>query len=146
MEATVADFLAAAVNGDVDAMMKALAPEARLESPVSGRMVIQGDRDLRRLLKAVFGTVRRLTWEPPIGEGSKRVAIGHMKIGPFNLRDATLFELDDDGRICRMRPHLGPLPAFVVFTLALGPKMAIHPGLLLRALRAKKALQATAAS
>lgn len=138
MEATVADFLTAAINRDVDAMMETLAPDARLESPVSGRMVIQGDKDLRVLLKTVFGTVRKLTWEPPIGDGSMRVAIGHMKIGPFKLRDATLFELDEEGRIRTMRPHLGPLPAFVVFALALGPKMAIHPALLVRALRRKQ--------
>lgn len=135
MEDAVADFLAAAVDRDVDAMMGTLAPDARLESPVMGRMVIQRTGDLRVLLRAVFGTVRKLTWEPAIGDGQVRVAVGRMKVGPFKLRDATVFDLDDEGRIARMRPHLGPLPALIVFAIALGPRMMIHPGLLWRALR-----------
>ena len=135
MEGSVPDFLTGAVNRDVDAMMGTLAPDARLESPVMGRMVIRGTGDLRVLLEAVFGTGRGLTWEPLIGDGSVRVAVGQMKIGPFKLKDATVFDLDEEGRISRMRPHLGPLGPLIVFAMVLGPKIVIHPGVLWRAVR-----------
>jgi hypothetical protein len=37
--------------------------------------------------------------------------------------------------IVRVRPHLRPLPATIVFFLMVGPRIAPRPGILLRALR-----------
>lgn len=46
-----------------------------------------------------------------------------------------LRELADDGRIKTIRPHLRPWLALTLFALVLGPKVARHPGIVLRALR-----------
>jgi hypothetical protein len=46
-----------------------------------------------------------------------------------------VLELSGDGRIRRIRPHLRPWLAVTVFAIRLGPKVARHPGVILRALR-----------
>jgi hypothetical protein len=45
------------------------------------------------------------------------------------------FDLADDGRISRIRPHLRPWLATTLFALLLGPQVARHPGVVWRALR-----------
>ena len=61
--------------------------------------------------------------------------VGDAAIGPVRLGDAMVFELADDGRIKTIRPHLRPWLALTLFALVLGPKVARHPGIVLRALR-----------
>ena len=46
-----------------------------------------------------------------------------------------VFELATDGRIRKISPHLRPWLALTLFALLLGPKIGIHPGVVLRALR-----------
>jgi len=50
------------------------------------------------------------------------------------MSDAMVFDLADDGRIRRIRPHLRPWLAVTLFALILGPKVAWRSGVLLRAL------------
>ena len=119
--------------------METLAPDAELVSPLSGRMVFRGERDLRVLLTAVYGSLRDLRWEPDLGSDHTRVMVGEARIGGAKLGDAMLFELADDGRIQRVRPHLRPWLGLTVFALVVGPKMARHPGVVRRALTATAA-------
>jgi hypothetical protein len=98
-------------------------------------MVFRGHDDLRVLLGAVYATTRELRWTEEIGDGAARVLIGQFKIGPLRASDAMAFELDSDGRIRRIRPHLRPWLATTLFALLLGPQVARHPGVLWRALR-----------
>ena len=44
------------------------------------------------------------------------------------------FELDDQGRILRIGPHLRPLLAVLIFAALMGPRVAHHPGVVLRAI------------
>ena len=55
--------------------------------------------------------------------------------GPFKLADAMVCELDQDGLIRRVRPYLRPWLGLTFLALALGPKLARHPGVMLRAAR-----------
>ncbi len=103
-------------------------------SPLSGRMVFRGREDNRALLGAVYGTLTGLQWREEIGEGDLRVVIGHCKVGPFQMTDAMAFELAEDGRIRRIRPHLRPWLATTLFALLLGPKVARRPSVVRRAL------------
>jgi hypothetical protein len=49
--------------------------------------------------------------------------------------DAMVCELDQDGLIRRVRPYLRPWLGLTFLALVLGPKLARHPGVLLRAAR-----------
>ena len=129
-------YCTASEANDIDAMMATLAPDGELISPLSGRMVFRGQEDLRVLLDGVYGGLSDLRWGEPLGQGSERLAVSEAKVGGLRLDDAMLFELSDDGRIRRIRPHLRPWLALTVFALKLGPKIARHPGVILRALRA----------
>jgi mannose-6-phosphate isomerase-like protein (cupin superfamily) len=132
----VARYLRASSANDIDALLATLAPAAELVSPISGRMVFRGEDDLRALASAVYGSLRGLSWGPPIGRGRVRMAIAEGRIGGARVTDAMVFELDEQGRIERIRPHLRPWLGLTVFALVLGPKMARHPGVVLRALGA----------
>ncbi|HEY6646826.1 MAG TPA: nuclear transport factor 2 family protein [Mycobacterium sp.] len=131
----VAVFCEATQARDIDGIVSALAPDAELLSPLSGRMVFRGRDDLRVLLGAVYGGLSNLTWREVIGEGTTRVAVSDAGIAGVTITDAMVLELNDDGLIVRIRPHLRPWLAITLFALLLGPKIARHPGVLRRALR-----------
>jgi SnoaL-like domain len=130
----VATFLDATRSNDVDRMVSVLAPDVALVSPLSGRMVFRGRDDLRVLLAAVYGGLHDLTWQEVIGAGSTRVAVSTARVAGVTVTDAMVLDLDDAGRISRIRPHLRPWLAITVFAAVLGPKIARHPGVVRRAL------------
>ncbi|HUB54024.1 MAG TPA: nuclear transport factor 2 family protein [Mycobacterium sp.] len=130
----VAIFCAAAQTNDIDAMVGALSPDVELLSPLFGRMIFRGTTDLRILLGAVFGGLRGLRWREFIGDGQTRVAVSEARVAGLRISDAMVIELDDAGRIARIRPHLRPWLAITAFALRLGPKLARHPGVIRRAL------------
>jgi len=131
----IARYRAATEANDIEAVMTTLAPDAELVSPISGRMVFRGREDLRILLTAVYGSMTELRWRQEVGDGTVRVVTGEASVGPVKLGDAMVFELADDGRIQRIRPHLRPWLALTLLALKLGPKVGRHPGLVRRALR-----------
>lgn len=114
-----------------------LAPDATLPSPVIGRAVFRGRDDVLAILTAVYGMLSDVRWEPPFGEGSRRVAVARARIGGLYIGDAMVFELNEDGLIVAVRPHLRPLLATFVFFLMIGPRVVRGPGpgLVLRAMR-----------
>jgi hypothetical protein len=115
--------------------MSVFAPDAELPSPLAGRAVFKGVADLRILLGAVYSTISDLRWTEEVGEGSARVVLGECKVGPLRMTDAMAIDLDVEGRIRRVRPHLRPWLATTVFALLVGPQVARHPGVVVRALR-----------
>jgi hypothetical protein len=129
-------FCAAAVADDIDAVISTLAADAELVSPLSGRLVFRGREDLRVLLGAVYSTLRGLRWEGLIAQGRFASAVAIATAGGLRVDDALLFELNPQGEIARLRPHLRPWLATTLFALLLGPKVAVHPGLFWRAARA----------
>lgn len=131
----VARYRAASEANDIEGLVLALADDVELVSPLSGRMVFRGRDDLAVLLGAVYGTVTGLRWTHELGDGDERVVVGECRVGPLKLGDAMVLELNPAGLIRRIRPHLRPWLALTLFALLLGPHVARHPGLVLRALR-----------
>jgi hypothetical protein len=134
MDDAIARYRAASEANDIDALMQAIAPDAELVSPLSARMVFRGADDLRVLLTAVYGTMKGLKWTSEVGDERTRVMVGEGRVGPLKLDDAMVFELAEDGRIKRIRPHLRPWLATTLFALMLGPSVARHSGVIRRAL------------
>jgi hypothetical protein len=130
----VARFCTATEACDIDAAMATLAPDAELVSPVSGRAVFRGDADLRVLLGAVYGTVSNVRWRHILGNDGTHVALAEGTIAGVRLTDAVVLDLSGDGRIQRITPHLRPWLALTLLTLALGPRLVRHPGVIRRAL------------
>ena len=135
MDDAIATYRTASEAGDIEALMSAFGPDPEVVSPISGRMVFRGRDDVRHLLTAVYGTLADLRWSEPIGSGDRRVLYGECRIGPVRMSDSMVFDLDSDGRIKTMRPHLRPWLALTLFALALGPRVARRPGVVRRALR-----------
>jgi hypothetical protein len=128
----VAQYEAASAAGDIDALMRTLAPDAELVSPIVANFVIRGSKDLRVLLAAVYGTIHDLKWGERVADGQRVVMTCEAKIGPLRIGDTVIVDLAADGSIERMRPHLRPWLATTFFALRMIPKMARHPGLLRR--------------
>jgi hypothetical protein len=131
----IAAYCEASERADLPALLATLAPDAELVSPVSGRMVIRGERDLGVLLGAVYGALDGLRWHQEVGDGQTRVVMGEARILGASVTDAMVFELAPDGRIARIRPHLRPWLALTLFALRLLPVVVRRPGLAVRALR-----------
>jgi hypothetical protein len=128
-------YLAAAQSNDIDALVETLADNPELVSPLSGRMVFRGRDDLRVLLRVVYGSLRGTRWQEPVRDGNRCVVLGESRVGLAHRYDVTVFELADDGRIQRIRPFVRPWLALSVDALVVGPKMALHLGVVWRALR-----------
>jgi hypothetical protein len=135
MEDAVARYRTASEANDIDGLIATLAPDVELVSPLSGRLVFRGRDDLRVLLGAVYGDMKGLRWREEVGDGATRVVLGDGTIGPLRLADAMVCELGEDGRIRRIRPYLRPWLALTFLALRLAPKMARHPGVMVRAAR-----------
>jgi hypothetical protein len=131
----VTRYRAASEANDIEALVELLEPDAELISPLSGRMVFRGGDDLSVLLTAVYGSLTGWRWHEEVGGDRLRIVMGDGRIGPFKLGDAMLFELSSDGKIKRIRPHLRPWLGLTAFALIVGPRLARHPGVILRALR-----------
>ena len=137
MDDAIARYRVASEANDIDALMETFAPDAELISPLSGRMVFRGRDDLRTLLTAVYGSLRGGKWREELGDDRHRVVIGEGRVGPFKLGDAMVFELTEDGRIGRVRPHLRPWLGLTGFALLVAPRLITHGAVVLRALRAR---------
>jgi SnoaL-like domain len=132
-------YLAAALSKNIDALVETLADDPELISPLSGRMVFRGREDLRVLLRVVYGSLRDASWQAPVRDGNRCVALGESRVGPAHRYDVTVFELAEDGRIQRIRPFVRPWLALTVDALVVGPKMALHLGVVWRSLRKPRA-------
>lgn len=130
----VTAFCGASEKYDVDGMVATLAPDAELVSPLSGRMVFRGRDDLRVLLAVTYGSLSALKWTDALGDDAVSVAVSEGKIAGIRFTDAMVFELDEAGQIRRLRPHLRPLLAVIMFAAVLGPKLIRRWGVVRRAL------------
>jgi hypothetical protein len=135
MEDAVAAYCAASQANDMDALAATFAADVELPSPLSGHLLFRGSDDVRFLLGCVYDTISHVRWDPPVGDGSTRLAVAEARVGGLRIDDAMVFELDDQGLIRRIKPHLRPWLATTVFALLVGPKVARRPGMLVRALR-----------
>jgi hypothetical protein len=135
MDDALQRYRAATEAGDIGGIMAACAPDVEVVSPISGRMVFRGSGDVEHLLAAVYGTLKELRWTDEIGEGDRRVLFGEARLLGVRMTDAMVFDLDSEGRIRRIGPHLRPWLALTLFAMVLGPKVGRRPGMVLRALR-----------
>ncbi len=135
MDEPLQRYLSASEAGDIAGIMSALSADVEVVSPISGRMVFRGQEDVEVLFSAVYGSLEGLRWTRTVGEGEHRVALGQARLGPVAMTDAMVFELEPDGRIRRISPHLRPWLALTLFALVLGPKVGRRPGVVWRALR-----------
>ena len=135
MDDALSRYRSASEAGDIAGLMEAMAPDVELVSPISGRMVFKGEKDVELLLRAVYGSLKDLRWKQAYGEGEHRVVYGEARLLGVRLTDAMVFELAEDGRIRKVSPHLRPWLALTLFAVVLGPKVGLRPAVVWRALR-----------
>lgn len=131
---TILRFRAVTEAGDVDGLMPLIHPDADLVSPIFGRLVIRGQRDLGTLFRAVYSSVD-IAWKDQVADERLALLRGETRIAGVRVDDAMVLELGPDGLIHRIRPHLRPWLGLTAFALIVGSKLARHPGFFVRALR-----------
>jgi hypothetical protein len=134
MDDAISRYRSASEAGDIEGIMATLAADVELVSPISGRMVFRGSDDVGILVAGVYNNLRELRWTDALGEGERRVIVGEARLLGVRLTDAMVLDLAPDGRIRRIGPHLRPWLALSLFAVVLGPKLALHPGAIRRAL------------
>jgi hypothetical protein len=137
MEDAVVAYCVASRANDMDALAATLAPDVELASPLSGRLLFRGREDADFLLGRVYDTISHVRWDEPVGQGTSRLALCEARVAGLRIDDAMVFDVDSSGLISRIRPHLRPWLATTIFALLVGPKVAVRPGVLRRALRGK---------
>lgn len=133
-QSAVEHYCEATAKGDVGRALEVVTPDVEVVSPISGRMVFRGRDDVAALFELVYGSLRNLHWSPPVGDERTQVSLAAARIGPVRLGDAMIFELAEDGRIRRIRPHLRPWLGLTLFALRLLPGVARRPAMIRRAL------------
>lgn len=134
----VGSFLTAVATGDLNGLMDTMADNAEMVTPLSSRAVIRGRDDLRLVFAAFLPVLSQdLHWRIRVGDGRTTVAVANARIGGVSVEDAMLIEQDADGRILRVTPHVRPWLGLTVSALVMGPKLAAHPQVMLRAMRRK---------
>lgn len=128
-------YRSASEANDIARLMEATTADVEVVSPISGRMIFKGQKDVEFLLSAVYGVLRGLKWQEAIGDDDRRVLYGEARLLGVRMTDAMVFDLAPDGKIRRISPHLRPWLALTLFAVVLGPKVGIRPGVVWRALR-----------
>jgi hypothetical protein len=127
-------YRSASQANDIDNIMESLSDDVEVASPIVGRMRFQGQRDVRILFSAVYSLATGLEWHRELVGEHTHVLIGEMHVGPFRLSDAMVLDIGEDGRICRVTPHLRPWLGLTVFAVCLGTRLITKPGMLWRAI------------
>jgi hypothetical protein len=88
---------------------------------------------LRVLLGAVYGSLTGLRWQQEVGGPQVRVVTGEGRVLGLRLADAMVLEVNEDGKIAKICPHLRPWLATTVFAIVIAAKVLPHPGVPRRA-------------
>ena len=130
-------YARAGETGDVDLVVSAFTPDIRLRSPILARAVFRRHDDLRTLFAQVYAVAHDAKFTHRVLEGRVGFLHGSSRVWGVRMEEAFLFELDEEGLIRRATVHIRPLVGLAAFTLALLPRFARHPGVVLRALRSR---------
>lgn len=133
---TVARFCVASETNDVEGMIATLAPDAELVSPAFAHWVVRGHTDLRVMLDVFFSGLRGLQWRQLVGEGQTRIAIGDARVYGVRIYGTMVIDLDDAGRIQRLRIHARGWLPLTVKMLDVVLKFTRYPSVVGRSLRA----------
>ena len=118
----------------MEAMAATFAADVELPSPLIGSATFRGG-DVRGILEIVYSRIHGVAWDAPVGDGATRLAIARAKSSACASTTRWYSSSTSRAPSCRIRPHLRPLAATLLFTLAVGARVALKPLMVLRILR-----------
>ena len=107
---------------DLDALVRAFAPDAVIRGPNSDAFLVQGHDQIRQLYRANFEAFAnvRFTEELRSASGDSAMVMGHMTIDGTEVEIADHMRLDEQGRIRELTVFFRPMPGLAVASRALG--------------------------
>ena len=124
-------------TGDVALVVSAYAEDGVLRSPIAGGFAFRGHDDLRILMTEVYRVAKDPRFTLRALDGRTGMLTGTSRVWGVRLEEAFAFELDADGRVKVVTVHIRPWVGLTILALALGVRMARHPGVLWRAWRSE---------
>jgi hypothetical protein len=104
-------FARAFIEGDADAMIARLAPDATFYSPVTD---YAGPRRIAKLLRAIVQVLPARTPTAVYGDGDETLAVFCARDADLQLDGVLRVVADADGRVVRVLLWLRPLDALLV--------------------------------
>jgi hypothetical protein len=108
---------------DVDGMVAAFTPDARLYSPVAHKP-FEGRDAIRQVFVALFETFEDFHYTDELDGGDVHVLIFHARVGDKELQGLDLLRMNDDGLIQELTVMVRPASGLMALGQAMAPKVA----------------------
>lgn len=109
---------------EVDAVVAAFAPDAILRSPNTGRLPIQGAKQIGAVYSVMFKVFPDLRFTDELHGDGTVVLIAKATVDGTEIEVADHLRLDEQGRVTELTVFFRPLPALAVATRAMGAELA----------------------
>jgi 2-amino-4-hydroxy-6-hydroxymethyldihydropteridine diphosphokinase len=108
---------------DLDALAQALAPNAKLRSPITTRVRFEGRERVVELMGEVFALLERMEIVRELRDGDVEVLEIESRLAGHDVHMTQLIELDDEGLIRQITLFMRPLPGVANLAAHLGPRL-----------------------
>jgi hypothetical protein len=108
---------------DLVALSDALAPEAKLRSPITRRIPFEGRDRVLELMEEIFAILDSMRVVRDIRDGNVQVLEIETRLAGYDLHQIQVIELDDQERVRQITLFMRPLPGVAHLAAHLGPRL-----------------------
>ena len=108
---------------DLDALAAALAPDAKLRSPITTRIPFEGRERVLELMEEIFGLIESVHVVRDIRDGNVQVLEIETRLAGGDIHMVQLLEHDDRERVRQITLFMRPMPAVANLAAHLGPRL-----------------------
>ncbi len=119
----IADWVRAGEAADADTMIKLLAEDVELISPLTEAFRFHGPRQVGRVCRAAVEIIEGIRFHTHVGDGSTHALFYRARCAGQFVEEAQLLRLDDAGAIREITLFGRPLPALTVVMKRIGPRL-----------------------
>jgi hypothetical protein len=109
---------------DIDAVAAALAPDAKLRSPITTRIPFDGRERVVELMTEVIELLDSMRVLRDFSDGPLQVMEIESRLAGYDVHMVQLIEHDEDGRVRLVTLFMRPLPGVANLAAHIGPRLA----------------------
>jgi hypothetical protein len=108
---------------DLDQLAEALAPEAKLRSPITTRIPFEGRERVAELMAEIFELIESVRVVRDIRDGTVQMLEIETRLAGEDIHMVQLLEHDDQARVRQITLFMRPMPAVANLAAHLGPRL-----------------------